>query len=151
MMEQPFAVILSEAEGAQQFRTTISAPSLDAAVEKAARLAAGIGSVVELVRPAPNLPAPAATRHTEGAIARNTALSIGAARYRGQPCHYGHGRLRYASSGACIACAEEAGQRRREKLATWKLPPADQRPTPPEPQAAPVIWWKSGYRSTDER
>jgi hypothetical protein len=150
-MDQLFAVILNEARGAEQFRTTISAPSLDATVEKAAPLAVGIGSVVELVWPVPNLPAPEGTRYTESAIARSTALRIGAMRYRGQPCHYGHGRLRYASSGACIACAEEAGQRRRERRTTWKPLPAGQRPTPPEPQAATVVWWKPGYRSTDER
>jgi hypothetical protein len=52
----PFAVVLSEAESEERFRTTISAASLDAALAKAARLAERLHADVELVEPMRNLP-----------------------------------------------------------------------------------------------
>jgi hypothetical protein len=48
-MDQYFAVILG-GDGNEKFRTTVSAFTLEAAVDKAARLAASINAVVELVR-----------------------------------------------------------------------------------------------------
>ena len=52
--QHSFAVILSEADGEERFRTTVMASDREQAVEKAEQLAERIE--VELVEPAGNLP-----------------------------------------------------------------------------------------------
>jgi hypothetical protein len=55
-MQQSFAVILTEADGEERYRSTILAANQDAAVEKAERMAARLNVEVEMVEPMLNMP-----------------------------------------------------------------------------------------------
>lgn len=78
--DQSFAVIMSEADGEERYRSTILAANQDAAVDKADRMAARLHVDVELVEPTRNMPSAQVTRLVEETAAETAAAEAGSDR-----------------------------------------------------------------------